>query len=281
MIFKWLKNLFSNNTPIKEGGIVYLNTPDVMPQRPTSPMEKLPIQRKRINTPIKEGGYQPWTPPFTVGYLKNGRETRLEIKDKDKFMKNKTKQEYTFVVPEGDSFVIHKLATDNEVEYQKWLHKSRFAYGVADHGTIWILKNIFGGLTGFNSEDELKKYIENEFFKNKQQKTLLISFRVDFSWIGTLSGEALMRESVWESIKDKEWQNSGVLGKHSEVEGEFSCSEDFKIKELTDAQLESLADIFELDLNDLDKERKYAPPHINITGFNPYDCIKEDIEDEE
>jgi hypothetical protein len=89
-----------------------------------------------------------------------------------------------------------------------------------------------------------------------------------------------MRESVWESIQGKEWHNSGVLGKHSEVEGEFSCSEDFKIKELTDAQLEALADIFELDLNDLDKEQKYAPPHINITGFNPYDCIKEDIEDD-
>ena len=195
-------------------------------------------------------------------------------------MKHNTKQEYTFVFTEGNTLVYRQLVTDDEVEYIEWLYKSRFAYCVTDHGTIWILKNTFGFLTiGFNSEDELKKYIENEFFKNIK-KTLLISFRVSFS-IGTLSGEALMRESVWESIKDKEWHNSGVLGKHSEVEGEFSCSEDFKIKELTDAQLESLADIFELDLNDLDKERKYAPPHINITGFNPYDCIKEDINYEE
>jgi hypothetical protein len=52
MIFKWLKKLFPNNTPIKEGGIVYLNTPDVMPKRPTSPMEKLPIRRKRIKLDI-------------------------------------------------------------------------------------------------------------------------------------------------------------------------------------------------------------------------------------
>ena len=174
--------------------------------------------------------------------------------------------------------VYYKKSIDNKVEYKEWLHKSVFAYGVADHGTIWILKNTFDGLIDFSSEDELKKYIESKFFKTK--KTLLISFRVSFSWIGTLSGEALMRESVWESIQGKEWHNSGVLGKHSEVEGEFSCSEDFKIKELTDAQLEALADIFELDLNDLDKEQKYAPPHINITGFNPYDCIKEDIEDD-
>ncbi len=191
-----------------------------------------------------------------------------------------TKQEYTFVFTEGNTLVYRQLATEDEVEYKEWLHKSVFAYGVADHGTIWILKNIFGDVIEFfGPEDELKKTFESNFFKTK--KTLLISFRVDFSWIGTLSGEALMRESVWESIKDKEWQSSGVLGKHSEVEGEFSCSEDFKIKELTDAQLESLADIFELDLNDLDKERKYAPPHINITGFNPYDCIKEDINYEE
>jgi hypothetical protein len=194
-------------------------------------------------------------------------------------MKNNTKQVYTFIVPEGKMLVYYKKSIDNEVEYKEWLHKSVFAYGVADHGTIWILKNTFDGLIDFSSEDELKKYIESKFFKTK--KTLLISFRVSFSWIGTLSGEALMRESVWESIQGKEWYNSGVLGKHSEVLGEFSCSEDFKIKELTDAQLESLADIFELDLNDLDKEQKYAPPHINITGFNPYDCIKEDINYEE
>jgi hypothetical protein len=193
-------------------------------------------------------------------------------------MKNNTKQVYTFIVPEGKMLVYYKKSIDNEVEYKEWLHKSVFAYGVADHGTIWILKNTFDGLIDFSSEDELKKYIESKFFKTK--KTLLISFRVSFSWIGTLSGEALMRESVWESIQGKEWYNSGVLGKHSEVDGEFSCSEDFKIKELTDAQLEALADIFELDLNDLDKEQKYAPPHINITGFNPYDCIKEDIEDD-
>jgi hypothetical protein len=189
----------------------------------------------------------------------------------------KDTKEYTFVFTEGNTLVYRQLATEDEVEYKKWLHKSVFAYSVADHGTIWILKNIFGDVIEFfGPEDELKKIFESNFFKTK--KTLLISFRVSFS-IGTLSGEALMRESAWESIKDKEWQNSGVLGKHSDIEREFSCSEDFKIKELTDAQLEALADIFELDLNDLDKERKYAPPHINITGFNPYDCIKEDIED--
>ena len=192
------------------------------------------------------------------------------------------KQEYTFVCLEDNKLVYCKQVAEDEVEYKQMLHKSRFAYGVTDHGTIWILKNTIGDYdpTSISTESELKKFIEDAIFRNKP-KTLLISFRVSFSWMGTLSGEALMRESVWESIQDKEWHNSGVLGKHSEVEGEFSCLEDFTIKELTDAQLESLADIFELDLNDLDKEQKYAPPHINITGFNPYDCIKEDIEDEE
>ncbi len=109
-------------------------------------------------------------------------------------------------------------------------------------------------------------------------KTLLIKFFFDGGRMGDLYGKALMRETTWNSIQNRRWYASDVLGKHSEVWGTFG-DDSFSTKEITDDQLEMLSDVLGFNISKLDEEQVFYSPYINIAGFAPYDYILE--EDEE
>jgi hypothetical protein len=108
-------------------------------------------------------------------------------------------------------------------------------------------------------------------------KTLLIKFFFDGSRMGDLYGKALMRETTWNSIQNRRWYASDVLGKHSEVWGTFE-DDSFSTKEITDDQLEMLSDVLDFNISELDEEWVFYPPYINIAGFSPYDYIREEEE---
>ena len=98
--------------------------------------------------------------------------------------------------------------------------------------------------------------------------------------MGDLHGKVLMREATWDSIQNRRWYASDVLGKHSEVWGTFA-DDSFYTKEITEDQLEILSDVLGFDISQLDEEDDFmgVPAYINIAGFAPYDHIRE--EDEE
>lgn len=99
--------------------------------------------------------------------------------------------------------------------------------------------------------------------------------------MGELHGKILIREEVWNALQSRRWYASEVLGKYSEVEGKFADENDFTVREITEEQLAFLEDIFDLDLENLDKVRySWEVPTICIAGFNPFDHIREE-EDED
>jgi hypothetical protein len=72
IIFKWLKKLFSNNTPIKEGG--YQPNCDAIPlTKPEKGSSIMPIRRKRIKLDIT---ILPVELPKEIDYTK-----KVQIKD--------------------------------------------------------------------------------------------------------------------------------------------------------------------------------------------------------
>lgn len=112
-------------------------------------------------------------------------------------------------------------------------------------------------------------------------KTLLVNFYVDCGRMGDLHGKILIREEVWNALQSRRWYASEVLGKYSEVEGNFSDENDFSVQEITDVQLEFLTVIFNLDLENLDKVGySWEVPTICIAGFNPFDHIREEEEED-
>lgn len=110
---------------------------------------------------------------------------------------------------------------------------------------------------------------------------LLINFYAQFGRMGELHGKTLIRKSIWERLQNRRWYASEVLGKYSEVEGAYNES-DFWVKELTEDQSTILADVLELTLEDLDEETDltWSVPHVCIAGFQPFEYLREDEEDE-
>lgn len=107
---------------------------------------------------------------------------------------------------------------------------------------------------------------------------LLVEYCRDFGRMGSLNGKYLCTQDTWDKLQSREWYASDVLGKHSEVWGDFS-SEDFSTRLITREQAEFLCEILNLDFEKLntlwDDKEEYYVPILKISGFNPVDYIRE------
>lgn len=106
---------------------------------------------------------------------------------------------------------------------------------------------------------------------------LIVNYEDDFGRHGNLSGKYLCTQDTWDKLENRQWYATDVLGKHSEISGNYR--DNFNTKTISKEQAEFLSEILDLDFKSLtlewDDENEMYPPVITISGFEIFYYIRE------